>query len=61
MEGETVQLQDIFIFEQTGIDERGKIVGRLRPTGVRPRFVDKFEQYGIYLPPGIFGSNDRFR
>jgi pilus assembly protein CpaF len=61
MEGETVQLQDIFIFEQTGIDERGKIVGRLRPTGVRPRFVDKFEQYGIYLPPGIFGSNDRLR
>ena len=61
MEGETIQLQDIFIFEQTGVDERGKIVGRLRPTGVRPRFVDKFEQYGIYLPPGIFGSGDRFR
>jgi pilus assembly protein CpaF len=60
MEGDTVQLQDIFVFEQTGIDERGKIVGRLRPTGVRPRFVEKFEAYGIYLPPGIFGTNDRF-
>ncbi len=61
MEGETIQLQDIFIFEQTGVDERGKIVGRLRPTGVRPRFVDKFEQFGIYLPPGIFGGGDRFK
>jgi len=60
MEGDSVQLQDIFVFEQTGVDERGKIVGRLRPTGVRPRFVEKFESYGIYLPPGIFGTNDRF-
>lgn len=60
MEGDMLQLQDIFVFEQTGVDERGKIVGRLRPTGIRPRFVEKFEQYGIYLPPGIFGTNDRF-
>ena len=60
MEGDSVQLQDIFVFEQTGIDERGKIVGRLRPTGVRPRFVEKFESYGIYLPPGVFGTSDRF-
>jgi len=59
MEGDMLQLQDIFVFEQTGVDERGKIVGRLRPTGVRPRFVDKFEAYGIYLPPGIFGTGDR--
>lgn len=61
MEGDTVQLQDIFFFEQTGVDERGKIVGRLRPSGVRPRFLDKLEQHGIYLPPGIFGSGDRGR
>ncbi|WP_026369707.1 CpaF family protein [Kallotenue papyrolyticum] len=60
MEGEMVQLQDIFVFEQTGVDENGKIVGRLRPTGVRPRFLEKFEASGIYLPPGIFGSGDRF-
>jgi pilus assembly protein CpaF len=60
MEGDMLQLQDIFVFEQTGVDERGKIVGRLRPTGVRPRFVEKFEAYGIYLPPGIFGTGDRF-
>jgi pilus assembly protein CpaF len=59
MEGDTVQLQDIFFFEQTGVDERGKFIGRLRATGVRPRFLDKIEQYGIYLPPGIFGSGER--
>ena len=61
IEGESVQLQDIFVFEQTGIDERGKIVGRLRPTGVKPRFIDKLEQSSIFLPPGIFGTSDRFR
>jgi pilus assembly protein CpaF len=61
IEGESVQLQDIFLFEQTGVDENGKIAGRLRPTGVRPRFVDKLEQSGIYLAPGIFGTGDRYK
>jgi pilus assembly protein CpaF len=61
MEGDVVVMQDIFTFEQTGLDERGKIVGSLRPTGVRPKFVEKFERQNIYLPPNIFGfSGDRF-
>jgi pilus assembly protein CpaF len=61
MEGDVVVLQDIFLFEQTGIDEKGKIVGQLRPTGVRPKFIEKFESHNIYLPPNIFGSGgDRF-
>jgi pilus assembly protein CpaF len=55
MEGDVVVLQDVFAFEQTGLDERGKIVGQLRPTGIRPKFVELFEQYNIYLPPNIFG------
>src|SRR5262245_55788930 len=55
MEGDVVVLQDIFVFEQTGLDERGKIVGQLRPTGIRPKFVELFEQFNIYLPPNIFG------
>lgn len=55
MEGDVVVLQDIFVFEQTGLDERGKIVGHLRPTGIRPRFIERFEQMNIYLPPNIFG------
>ena len=60
MEGDTVQLQDLFVFEQTGIDARGKIVGQLRATGVRPRFAEKFESSGIFLPASVFGASDRF-
>ncbi len=57
MEGETVIMQDIFMFEQTGIDENGKILGGLQPTGLRPRFSQKIEDAGIKLPPSIFGMN----
>lgn len=61
MEGDVVVLQDIFVFEQTGIDEKGKIVGQLRPTGVRPRFIERFESLNIFLSPTIFGSSsERF-
>jgi pilus assembly protein CpaF len=56
LEGDVPLLQDIFMFEQTGIDEKGKIIGNLRPTGARPRFLERFERENIYLPPGIFGS-----
>jgi pilus assembly protein CpaF len=59
MEGDVVVIQDIFVFEQTGI-EGGKIVGRMKPTGIRPKFIEKFEQHNIYLPPNIFGYNERF-
>jgi pilus assembly protein CpaF len=55
MEGDVVVLQDVFIFEQTGLDERGKIIGQLRPTGIRPKFVELFEAQNIYLPPNVFG------
>src|SRR5450756_2269521 len=54
MEGDVVVMQDVFLFEQTGIVE-GKIQGRLRPTGIRPKFVEKFEIMGIHLPRGLFG------
>jgi pilus assembly protein CpaF len=61
MEGDVVVLQDLFVFEQTGLDEKGRIVGQLRPTGVRPRFIEKFESLNIYLPSTIFGAGgDRF-
>ncbi len=55
MEGDVVVMQDIFIFEQTGIID-GKIQGHLRPTGIRPKFVEKFEVTGIHLPPNTFGT-----
>ena len=55
MEGDVVVMQDIFVFEQTAVVE-GKIQGRLRPTGIRPKFVEKFDASGIHLPPNVFGS-----
>jgi pilus assembly protein CpaF len=55
MEGDVIVMQDIFVFEQTGVVE-GKIQGKLRPTGIRPKFVEKFEASGIHLPPNVFGS-----
>ncbi|HEY3073265.1 MAG TPA: ATPase, T2SS/T4P/T4SS family, partial [Candidatus Limnocylindrales bacterium] len=54
MEGDVIVMQDVFVFEQTGVVE-GKIQGRLKPTGIRPKFVEKFEVMGIHLPAGLFG------
>jgi pilus assembly protein CpaF len=59
MEGDVIVMQDIFQFEQTGI-EGGKIVGRMKPTGIRPKFIERFETANIYLPPNLFGYNERF-
>jgi pilus assembly protein CpaF len=54
LEGDVIVLQDIFVFEQYGVGEDGKIIGKLVPTGVRPKFYEQMEQEGIYLPPSIF-------
>jgi pilus assembly protein CpaF len=56
MEGEVVVLQDIFIYEQQGIDAEGAIFGRHRPTGLRPRCLDRLIAEGIPLSPTIFAS-----
>jgi pilus assembly protein CpaF len=56
MEGDVIVMQDVFVFEQTGVVE-GRIQGRLKPTGIRPKFVERFEIQGIHLAPGIFGFN----
>lgn len=50
MEGETVTMQEIFQFERTGTDASGKVVGRFRTTGIRPRFAERLKQYGMQLP-----------
>jgi pilus assembly protein CpaF len=55
MEGDVIVMQDIFVFEQSGVVE-GKIQGKLKPTGIRPKFVEKFDAAGIHLPPNVFGS-----
>ncbi|MCZ2126431.1 MAG: Flp pilus assembly complex ATPase component TadA [Anaerolineales bacterium] len=58
MEGDVITMTDIFTFEQTGTDG-GKVKGRLRATGLRPKFMTKIEDAGIHLPPAIFGIGNR--
>ena len=60
MEGDVITMSEIFRFEQTGI-ENGKVIGRLRPTGLRPKFMYKIQESGIMLPPTIFGIGTRGR
>ncbi len=60
MESDVITMTDIFTFEQTGV-ENGQIIGRLHPTGLRPRFMDRIEASGIHLPPAIFGIGERRR
>ena len=50
MEGETIAMQEIFQFERTGVDSMGKVIGRFRTTGIRPRFAERLKQYGMQLP-----------
>jgi len=50
MEGETITMQEIFQFERTGVDASGKVIGRFRTTGIRPRFAERLKQYGMQLP-----------
>ena len=54
MEGDVITMTDIFKFEQTGFED-GTIIGRLRPTGLKPKSMWKIEGAGIHLPPSIFG------
>ena len=58
MEENVIILQDLFRFEQSGIDENGKILGSFRHTGIRPRCIEKFEASGIKLPPEMFDAVD---
>ena len=54
MEQDMVTLQDIFLFEKTGVAESGRVLGRFRATGIRPKFYDRFKASGINLPPHLF-------
>jgi pilus assembly protein CpaF len=56
MEGEMITLQEIFFFEQTGLDAHGKVKGRFRAHGIRPRFVERFKARGIPIPNDLFDA-----
>ncbi|MFN2492914.1 MAG: CpaF family protein [Pyrinomonadaceae bacterium] len=54
MEGETITMQDIFQFERSGMDSNGQVIGRFRPTGIRPRFAERLKACGLQLPRVFF-------
>ena len=54
MEGETITMQEIFQYERTGVDKDGSVLGRFRPTGIRPRFAERLKACGLQLPRVFF-------
>jgi pilus assembly protein CpaF len=54
MEGDVIIMQDVFLYEQTGLDGRGKVVGSFQFSGVRPKFVEILEKRGYTIPPTLF-------
>ena len=54
MEGNTIVMHDVIVYEQKGIDKEGRVIGEFRATGVRPKFANRFKLFGFELPPGIF-------
>lgn len=57
LEGDTIVMTDIFRFDQSGTAEDGKILGELKPTGIRPLFSNRLEAAGFKLGPEVFGAN----
>jgi pilus assembly protein CpaF len=61
MEGDIITMQDIFIFEKIGLTPEGKVSGRFRATGVRPKCWEKLRAAGINLPPEMFSGSEEVR
>ena len=60
IEGDVITLQEIFAFEQTGMNASGAITGHFSATGIRPRFLDRFQTLGIAVPSDIFDARKRY-
>src|SRR4030095_11540407 len=54
MEDETITMQEIFLYERTGVDSEGKVIGRFKPTGIRPRFAERLKACGMQMPRVFF-------
>jgi len=54
MEGDVITMQEIFLFEKLGITQEGKVIGRFRATGVRPKVAERLRASGIHLPADMF-------
>jgi pilus assembly protein CpaF len=59
MEGDVIITQEVFKWELAGVKD-GRVLGSLKATGIRPKFMEKMETHGIFLPPSIFGLDPRF-
>ena len=60
MEGEVITLQEIFVFDQKGIDKEGKVMGKFKSTGIRPKFSEKLEIAGFPLDSDLFITESEF-
>ena len=56
MEGDVITMQDIFRFEQTGVDEDGRVLGRIHPTGIRPRCMERLQAHGFEMSAEAFAD-----
>jgi pilus assembly protein CpaF len=54
MEGEHITTQDIFVFDKSGVAPDGRVLGRFRATGIRPKFYEQIRSAGMELPASIF-------
>ncbi len=54
MEGDVITMQEIFVFEKLGVTQEGKVIGRFRATGVRPKVCERLKASGVHLPPDMF-------
>jgi len=54
MEGDVITMQEIFMFEKLGMTQDGKVIGRFKATGVRPKVAERLKASGIHLPPDMF-------
>jgi pilus assembly protein CpaF len=61
MEGEVVTMQEIFGFRQTGMGPDGSVEGYFQATGVRPKFADRLQSFGITLPESMFDPQRRYQ
>jgi pilus assembly protein CpaF len=61
VEGEVMTLQEIFTFEQTGVQDNGSVTGHFKATGIRPQFVERFKALGISIPPDIFEAHKAYK
>jgi pilus assembly protein CpaF len=61
MEGETIVMQDVFVFRQHGVDANGRVVGEHTSTGLRPLFIDQLAEQGIEVPQNLFAPDRRLQ